>query len=139
MIERIVGCCLLASFGLVAGCATPVSKLGDEEFVWTNAYVPTNYQQTYRNMKQGLDVCGSAFAVESNLYTDINEGVMVLYLKNLLGGNNGFVYGKIQLNKESEGTRVRIGVQTVYAKPVFGSSKAGETMLKFANGAYDCE
>lgn len=121
------------------GCATPVSKLGDEEYVWTESYVPTSYQQTYRNMKQGLDVCGAAFSVESNLYTDINEGVMVLYLKNLLGGNNGFVYGTIKLKKENEGTRVRIGVQTVYAKPLFGTSKAGETMLKFANGNYDCE
>jgi hypothetical protein len=129
----------LWSLCLIAGCATPVSKLGDEEFVWTNAYVPMNYQQTYRNLKQGLDACGSAFAVESNLYTDINEGMMVLYLKNLLGGNNGFVYGTIKLKKENEGTQVRIGVQTVYAKPLFGTSKAGETMLKFANGTYECE
>lgn len=129
----------IVAIGALSGCATPVSKLTDDEFVWTTGKVATNYQQTYRNLKRGLDVCGSSFSVESNLYTDIEEAEFNLYLKNLLGGNNGFVYGLVKLKRDDDGTNVRIGIQTLYAKPLFGTSKAGETILKFANGGTDCE
>ena len=122
---------------LLTGCATPVGKLADDDIVWTSTNVATNYQQAYRNIKRSLDVCYE-FAVESNLYTDIGEGEFNLYLKNVFGGNHGFVYGLIKLKKVGEETNVRIGIQTIYAKPIFAKSKTAETLINAANGSTTC-
>lgn len=123
-------------------CHTPVNQLNYTDYVWSEFYISENYQQIYRNLKKGIDVCSYnlSFLVDnSDIYTDINEAVLVLYLKNILGDHNGFVLGRVDLKKVNEKTRLRIGIQTIYAKPLFGNPEYDKTLLKLAQANYACD
>ena len=78
---------LLPLFLLVMGCcATPISQMTDDEFIWTFAVIPHNYQSVYRSIKEGLLQQGNTGQnLDSDLYTDIQEGHFDVYATDIFG------------------------------------------------------
>lgn len=124
---------------LTTGCATPVSKISESDFVWAEGQFDINYQHVYRNFKRGLDMCARGLAVEGDLFTDIKEGNLNLYFKTMLGSSNGFVFGVIRISDSGGQANVRVGVQHVYAKPLFGPPAKVESFLSYAKPIQSCD
>lgn len=85
---------ILATALMLAGCAAGpknVAELKTDGVVETFT-IDQEYQQAYRNMKQAFDQCSSqaglwqlGSTVDSDLYTDIGEGRLVMNMKTQFG------------------------------------------------------
>lgn len=105
--------CIVAA--LLAGCATPVGQIPAEDFAWEITELPIGYQAAYRNLRNGFDRCGGRTA-KGDIFTDIREGRMAVY-----SGNTDLVTGVIYVSElTAQTSRLKIGVQHQYDKPVFG-------------------
>lgn len=103
----------------LAGCATPVGQIPEEDFQTARAELPLSYQAAYRNLREAFRTCPSAVA-EGDLYTDIGEGRFVLYLPQTfpLAGRSDWVFGKITVAGKGDGnSTLATSVQTIYAHP----------------------
>ncbi len=86
---------------VLTGCATSATTV--DELVNTNNQdsftVGNGYQQTYRNIRSGLEKCrglesswNTPSFVRSDLYTDINEGRITIYSKGGMAKSKPLVY-----------------------------------------------
>lgn len=125
---------------ITLGCATPVGKIPESDFVWEDRIIKLNYQEVYRNIANGFRTCKPGIA-EGNLYTDIKEGHLDVYLVDVFGGKHPGVLGIIRVKEDNNGnTIVRVGVQRIYDNPVFGARGIyRKKWLEFAEGDLSCD
>lgn len=128
-------CCFL----FLSGCATPPGKFKDSDLTWSHVDISLNYQVVYRNVSEGFRRCGGKIA-EGNLYTDIREGQIDIYLKDVFGGRSSWVYGIVRVKfKEEQISNFSVGVNNPYDSPMLGKQGEGrKTILSWANAKYDC-
>lgn len=121
---------------LVMGCASPVGEIKDEDYVWSEAILNTNYQPVYRNVIRGYQNCVNAVPSPS-LDPDNKKGQVVFYA----GGVAGWVYGKATVDAVDDNTtKFRIGVIREYDAPVFDSrGHFRMVVMQWARGSTSCE
>ena len=122
------------------GCFTPIGKIPDSDFVWEDRTIKVNYQEVYRRVLAGVRTCKPGIA-EGNLYTDIKEGHIDVFLVDMFGGKHPGVLGIILVKEDHNGdTVVRVGVQTVYDDPLFAPpGRLRKKWLNFAEGDLSCD
>jgi hypothetical protein len=93
--------CLLLT-AILTGCA-----LGSlEDLRWREKFVAAPYQQVYRTIYDKIPCTG--YTPRGNLYTDIREGSIILFLSSLAGIKE---YAIVTVKEMPDGTtRVRAGV-----------------------------
>ncbi len=104
------------AIALLAGCATPVGQIPDDDFNWTTADLKVGYQAAYRNLRTAFPACLDQ-ALEGEIYTDIREARIVVYFKAgwPFNTSNGMVHGVITVNEiDATSSRVKVGVQKIY-------------------------
>lgn len=93
-----------AIFFMLSACAsTPIGKLTEDEFVTKEVLLNKDYQSAYRNLISGLRGCPVLGVPFGNIYTDIGEAHIDLYMG---GGDNSaraskHAYGTISLKEVS--------------------------------------
>ncbi len=88
-------------FMLSACASTPIGKLTDDDFVTKEVLLNKDYQSAYRNLINGLRGCPVLGVPFGNIYTDIGEAHIDLYMG---GGDNSaratkHAYGTISLKE----------------------------------------
>ena len=118
---------------LLAGCLAPLSELKDEDYVWSEATLNTNYQPVYRNVIRGYQNCVNAVP-STSLDPDNKKGQIVFV-------TDGWVYGKATIDAiDDNTTRFRIGVIREYDAPLFGSrGHFRRRVMQWASGSTSCE
>jgi hypothetical protein len=124
-------------FLFLTGCATPVGKMTDSDFVWHENTVNIESNKVYTNMLTSFRSCEN-IAAEPFLNNDHSQ--IILYLRNIASVTQ-FVVGLVKLHEIDQNTTlVRVGIQKKYDSPLFGESgKSGNLFLSFANKTHaDC-
>ncbi|CAB4121487.1 hypothetical protein UFOVP14_3 [uncultured Caudovirales phage] len=128
--------CIVMS--LLYGC-TVSSHIPNEDYTWSTVTINTTYQSAYRNIKNGVAKCESDWRVDSDLYTDIQEGVITISLKNLIFRNPHFVLAKITVTPNGNGSSIRIGIVTGMDENFAISRRTAKKVSAWANGSLDCQ
>lgn len=131
--------CLLI---LLSGCATPVGKIPEFDFVWQEKIIEVNYQEVYRRIVKGFQSCGDIGIAEGHLYTDIKRGNFVVYENAAFGGRGDYVLGTISIMPyKEEKAIIKVGVRTLpESGGLFGRQGSyRKVWLKFADGDFNCE
>jgi len=136
MIARMVIAVMVAT---LTACATPIGKFTDEDFVWSRREVADNYQAVYRTVFQTSKECAGV-RTEGNLYTDIRQGTVDVYLADAFGGRSPWVLGTVRIEALSDDlTRVSVGVNKSLDKPLLGKEGGQrETIMQWADGVSGC-
>jgi hypothetical protein len=132
---------LLVCLGALTSCATPIGQFKESDLTWTKFDKDVNYQEVFRNLKEGFRRCAPGLFADGNLYTDIKEGHFDIYVTNILGGRSQWVYGIINIRANfPDGSTVDIGVKNAFDNPVFGKKGGRREMISgWASKNYDCE
>ncbi len=105
---------VVAALLLIAGCATPPGEIPKEDLSWSKAVIPLGYQAAYRNLRETFTACARDVA-EGDLYTDIAEGRLTVYIR-ALEGRSDFVVGTINVKQQDAGKSIlTTAVQKKYA------------------------
>jgi len=109
---------------VLSACATPPGQLKKDEMDWTTINVAQPYSTVFTGLQEYARTCGGLLAEsQPSWYPGIDgkHAKIDLYLpNNLLGGRSEFVFGIVTLEEDQSGsTTAKIGVQTVYSKPLF--------------------
>lgn len=131
---------LLIPVILLSGCAaTPVGKIPESDFVWQEKNTVTEYQKVYRNLVNGFKTCTHS-AIEPIIYTDTKEAHIDVYIRNVYSPTK-FVLGVINVKALNDSsTNVRVGVQSIYDKPVFGEEGVKrKKWMSFVDGNTNCD
>lgn len=107
---------------LIAGCATPPGKLKPEDLSWHSFSVGKPAAEVFTALQNYSRVCGGLLGGNyPEWYPGPAGGTsrIDLHLVNAFGSRSNFVYGLIEITGH-ESSEVKIGVQRVYARPVFG-------------------
>lgn len=124
---------------IVGGCATPIGKFTDEDFVWSHREVDDGYQAVYRTIFTTSKECGG-IRTEGNLYTDVRQGTVDIYLVDVFGGRSPWVLGTVRIEAQADDrTQISVGVNRSMDNPLLGK-KGGqrETIMRWADGISGC-
>jgi len=90
-------------FTLSACASTPIGKLTEDDFVTKEVLLNKDYQSAYRNLISGLRSCPGLGVPFGNIYTDIREAHIDLYMGS--GDNSAMAtknaYGTISFKEVS--------------------------------------
>jgi len=126
---------LILAVYFLSGCATPPGQLKESDLVWQEKTIAANYQEVYRNIKEGFRTCAGV-VIESDLYTDKKTGHFDVYLAR----GSDWVFGLIDLKSITEAsTWVKVGVQNSYDSPAFAETGLNRKLwLRWASGDLTC-
>ena len=122
---------------LMVGC-TSAGQMEHKDYSWSTETLNTTYQSAYRNIKIGAAKCESDWSVDSDLYTDIQEGIITISLKNLIFRNPHFALAKIVTTPNGNGSSLKIGVVTALDENFAMSRRTAKKVSIWANGSADC-
>ncbi len=127
---------IVAAFYFLSGCATPPGQLKESDLVWQETTIAANYQEVYRNVKEGFRLCGAGVP-EGDLYTDNKTAHLDVYLPQTIpGGRSDWVMGLIDIKSTDEFlTSIKAG--QVARMGLKHSSQAG-LWIRWASGDLAC-
>lgn len=113
-------CSAAALVALTSGCATPAGQLPETEFAWSRVTLPMPPSQAFRHTTERARRCGD-YRPDGQYYPDAEMNRLDLYLPGGYGSRSNFVLGVVEIRAGGEGgADVRVGVQHVYDRPLFG-------------------
>ena len=124
---------------LISGCASNPSNTNHSDYTWTDSVSSHSYQASYRNIKEAAEKCESSWHLDSNLYTDINEGRINVYLKNLIFQNPQFLLAKVTITKTDKGSLLSIGTIDSMDKNFAIERNTAKKLISWANGNLNCQ
>jgi hypothetical protein len=97
--------CFFIVLLLTAGCAPSIGNYTEEQIIYKEDTLLIGYQEAYRNFISGLRHCKELGVPEGNLFYDIKEGHIDLYVASVDGSTRatGFPQGTIIFRELTSG------------------------------------
>ena len=130
----------IAAFYFLSGCATPPGQLKESDLVWQERTIAANYQEVYRNVKDGFKTCGPN-SIDSELYTDIRKGHFDIYHSTLaVPKSMSRTVGLIDITpKGDSNSLIKVGVNTYDENfPFVTKGVLHKRWLRWAEGDLVC-